>query len=118
MNIGANIEHLLIEQGISRKDFAKQLHVDYSTLCGYIKNRRQPDCETILKMSILLNTSIDSLFGYTSIPYSKDLRYTETESILVSNFRSLSPDMQQLLIRVSLCMPRSSYPEQTIWKKI
>ena len=117
MNIGTNIEQLLIEQGISRKDFAQQLHIDYSTLCGYIRNRRQPDCETILRMSILLNTSIDFLFGCTAIPYPKDLHYTETEGILVSNFRSLSPDMQQLLIRVSICMPRSiTFSEQNIWK--
>lgn len=118
MNIGANIQHLLTQQGISRKDFARQLHIDYSTLCGYIKNRRQPDCETILKISILLNTSTDFLFGCTSMPYPKDLHYTESEDILVSNFRSLSPDMQQLLIHVSLCMPRPSFSEQSIWKKI
>ena len=117
MNIGTNIEQLLIQQGISRKDFARQLHVDYSTLCGYIRNRRQPDCDTILRMSILLNTSIDFLLGSTSIPYPKDLHYTELEDILVSNFRSLSPDMQQLLIRVSICMPRTTtFGEQTIWK--
>ncbi len=117
MNIGANIQLLLTQQGISRKDFAKQLHIDYSTLCGYIRNRRQPDCETILNMSILLNTSIDFLFGCASIPYPKDLHYTEAERILISNFRSLSPDMQQLLISVSVCMPRPSFTEQNIWKK-
>ena len=116
MKIGNNIQTLLTEQGISRKELALQLHIDYSTLCGYIYNRRQPDYETLLKMSILLNTSTDFLIGRTSIRYHKDLSYNEKESTLVNNFRSLPPDMQQLLINFSHSLHNLVLKEEHFWK--
>ena len=116
MKIGNNIKILLTEQGISRKELALQLHIDYSTLCGYISNRRQPDYETLLKMSIILNTSTDFLIGRSSIRYHKDLFYNEKESILINNFRSIPPDMQQLLINISHCLHNLILKEQHFWK--
>ncbi len=116
MNIGTKIQALLTEQGISRNELALQLHIDYSTLCGYIYNRRQPDYETLLNMSIILNTTTDFLIGRTSIRYHRDLLYNEKEGILISNFRSLSPDMQQLLINISHCLHNLVLKEQRFWK--
>lgn len=104
MNIGIRIQTLLEEKELSRSEFARQLHINYSTAAGYIQNRRLPDCETLLQMSILLNTSSDYLIGRTTIRHHRDLYYTENEGILISNFRSLSPDMQQVLINISSCL--------------
>lgn len=116
MNIGARIQTLLTEKGMSRREFAKLLHINYSTVTGYIQNRRLPDCETLLRMSILLNTSTDYLIGRTTIRHHKDLYYSEKEGILISNFRSLSPDMQQILINISGCLHVSDPKEFSIWK--
>ena len=104
MNIGTRLQSLLDEKNMSRSEFARLLHINYSTLTGYMNNRRLPDCETLLTMSILLNTSTDYLIGRTSIRHHKDLYYTKAEGILVSNFRNLSPDMQQILVKISICL--------------
>lgn len=117
MNIGIRIQTLLEEKNISRREFAQLLHVNYSTATGYIQNRRLPDCETLLQMSILLNTSTDYLIGRTTIRHHKDLFYTETEGILISNFRSLSPDMQQILIDISSCLRNAPHREASFWKQ-
>ena len=116
MNIGTRIQILLDEKRISRSEFARLLHINYNTATGYIKNRRLPDCETLFKMSVLLNTSTDYLIGRTTIRHHKDLYYTEKEGILVSNFRNLSPDMQQVLINISACLRTPPVKEYSFWK--
>ena len=116
MNIGSKIQLLLAEQCISRRDFAHQLHISYSTLCGYLHDRRQPDYETLLNISIVLNTSTDFLLGRTTIRHHRDLFYTENEGILINNFRSLSPDMQKLLINISACLHNPVPGENHFWK--
>lgn len=116
MNIGTRIQTLLDEKELSRSEFARLLHINYNTASGYINNRRLPDCETLLKISILLNTSSDYLIGRTTIRHHKDLYYTQKEGILISNFRMLSPDMQQLLIRISACLQTTPNNELSFWK--
>lgn len=117
MNMGIRIQTLLDEKGISRREFARRLNINYSTAAGYIQDRRLPDCETLYKMSILLNTSTDYLIGRTTIRHHKDLYYTESEGILVSNFRNLSPDMQQVLINISSCLRITPQKERSFWKQ-
>lgn len=117
MNMGIRIQTLLDEKGLSRREFARRLNINYSTVTGYLKDRRLPDCETLLKMSILLNTSTDYLIGRTTIRHHRDLYYTEKEGVLVSNFRNLSPDMQQVLINISSCLRFTPHKERTFWKQ-
>lgn len=101
MDIGTRIIALLEAEGISRHEFASRLHISYSTANGYILNRRLPDCEMLFRMADVLNSSSDYLIGRTNIKYYKDLDYSPLESLLVSNFRSLNPEMQALLISLS-----------------
>ena len=117
MNIGTRIQTLLDEQNISRAEFARRLHINYSTAAGYIKNRRLPDCETLFEMSLLLKTSTDYLLGRTNVRHPKDPYYSEQEGTLISNFRNLSPDMQQILINISDCLPKKTLREYSFWKQ-
>ena len=117
MNIGTRLQNLLDEKNISRSEFARLLHINYSTVTGYLNNRRLPDCETLLNMSIILNTSTDYLIGRTTLHFHKDLYYTETEGILVSNFRNLSPDMQQILVNISSCLCKKTLKDYSFWKE-
>lgn len=116
MNIGERITILLEEEGISRREFARRLNINYNTVTGYILNHRLPDCETLLRMSEILNTSSDYLIGRTSIRHRKDLLYSEKEGLLISNFRSLSPDMQTTLINISNCLYKNQRKESLLWK--
>lgn len=119
MNIGKRILTLLEEQGISQQEFAKRLHVNYNTANGYINNRRLPDCETILRMSELLNASTDYIIGRTDIRYSKDLTYAKEEGILLNYYRGLTPDMRRMLVEVSKCLYESQRKEneKQFWRK-
>ena len=117
MNIGTRILILLETEGISRQEFAKRLHISYSTANGYILNRRMPDCEMLRRIADVLNSSSDYLIGRTNLRYDKDLHYSLRESLLIDNFRSLTPDMQELLINISESMYHTQKPTHTIWKK-
>ena len=124
MDVGTRILALLETEGISRQEFADRLHITYSTANGYILNRRLPDCETLLHMAEVLNSSTDYLVGRTNLKYYKDLNYSPDESLLISNFRSLNPEMQNLLIDISESMHQMtkihhsiSNPSLSIWKK-
>ena len=107
MDVGTRILSLLEAEGISRHEFAEQLHISYSTANGYILNRRLPDCEMLFHMADVLHSSSDYLIGRTNLKYYKDLNYSPKESLLISNFRSLNPEMQDLLISISESMYQS-----------
>lgn len=104
MDIGARILSLLESEGISRHEFANRLHISYSTANGYILNRRLPDCEMLFHIADVLHSSSDYLIGRTNLKYYKDLNYSPNESLLISNFRSLNPEMQEVLINISESM--------------
>ena len=121
MDVGTRILMLLEEEGISRHEFAKRLHINYSTANGSILNRRLPDCQMLFHMADVLNSSSDFLIGRTNIKYYKDLNYSPKESLLVSNFRSLNPEMQELLLLISSNIYQMQKQPATmpssIWKK-
>ena len=123
MDVGTRILALLETEGISRQEFADRLHITYSTANGYILNRRLPDCETLLHMAEVLNSSTDYLVGRTNLKYYKDLNYSPSESLLISHFRSLNPELQELLITISESMYQTQRysskgsPHLSIWKK-
>lgn len=108
MNIGARILILMKEQGLSRYEFAQKLHVNYSTVTGYILNRRLPSCEMLFQIADVLNSSSDYLIGRTNLKFPKDLNYSPKEGLLISNFRALDPDMQDMLILISQSMNKKS----------
>lgn len=116
MNIGTRLCILLEEEDISRREFAERLHINYNTANGYIKNRRLPDCQTLFQMAKLLNTSTDYLMGLTNIKHHRDLYYSDSEGHLISNYRSLSPDLQKVLLDISCCLYKSQPKEFSIWK--
>lgn len=125
MDVGARILSLLETEGLSRHEFAKRLHITYNTLNGYILNRRLPDCEILFHMADILNSSSDYLIGRTNLKYYKDLNYSPDEGLLISNFRALNPEMQEVLISISASMYQaqkhaSSPPANqtfSIWKE-
>ncbi len=50
-------------QKINQKDFSKKLGISRSTLSAWETGRYQPDLESLIKISKMLNTSIDILLG-------------------------------------------------------
>ena len=116
MNIGTRILLLLEEQGLSRSEFARRIHVNYSTANGYILNRRMPDCETLSHIATVLDSSTDFLIGRTNIKYYHDLSYSPTESLLIRNFRSLNKDQQDILLNISQSMYQMQRHHSPVFK--
>ena len=51
MQLGARIQQLLDEQGIPQYKLAADLHLNPSTVNGYIRGRRLPDCLTLSEIA-------------------------------------------------------------------
>lgn len=97
---GDKVLELLDEKNISQKEFAKTLNIAQTTLNGYIKNRRQPDFETVKSMAFLLGVSTDYLLDYHEGGNSLSLQ----ELCLISKMRKMSINQQQLLFSIADCI--------------
>lgn len=58
-----NLKRIRIEKGYSQKEFAEKLGVAKSTYCMYESGNREPNVQTIKKISELLNVPTDELLG-------------------------------------------------------
>lgn len=58
-----NLKRIRIEKGYSQKEFAEKLGVAKSTYCMYESGNREPNVQTIKKISKLLNVPTDELLG-------------------------------------------------------
>ena len=55
MDIGSQLRKLLEQDGITQKQLAKDLNISTTTLNGYVKNRRQPDANTVIRLASQYN---------------------------------------------------------------
>ncbi len=55
--------------GITAKDFATQLGINYGTYAGYETQGREPKYDVLCKIATALNVSVDDLLGFTPTPY-------------------------------------------------
>ena len=101
----ARIEELLWEKGITQRQLAAALYLSPTTLNGYIKNRRCPDCETASRIADYLGTSIDYLLGNNCLRHYPSVPLNDRENRLISNYRSLNQHNQYILdeLAISLC---------------
>ncbi|MEV2908679.1 helix-turn-helix transcriptional regulator [Paenibacillus larvae] len=70
---GENMKRVRIEHGLSRKSVAESLEVPYSSLSNWESGAREPDLETLVKISKCLGVSINRLL---SVELSEDLQYS------------------------------------------
>lgn len=97
---GDTVLELLEEKNISQKEFAKSLNIAQTTLNGYIKNRRQPDFDTVKSMAFLLGVSTDYLLDYHNGNNNLSLQ----ELSLITKMRKMSISQQQLLHNIADCI--------------
>ncbi len=98
MEIGHRLLSLLEEEGITQKELAKSLNLSPSTLNGYIKNRRQPDATTLIRLVSYFDTTTDYLYGMTSLKEAPSSPYSAEERHLISIYRSISDEKKALFI--------------------
>lgn len=104
MAFGDKVLELLEEKEISQKDFAHTLNIAPTTLNGYIKNKRQPDFETVKSMAFILDVSIDYLLDY----HKDESDFTLQELSLIEKMRKMSNEQKQILIDLANCIIKSN----------
>lgn len=61
MNCGKNMKYFRVKAGLSQKEAASRLGINYYQLCNYEINRSEPNLDTLVNMSYLYNVSVDTL---------------------------------------------------------
>lgn len=104
MQLGARIQELLTEQGITQRRLATDLHLNPNTVNGYIRGRRYPDCATLSAIAAYLNTNVDYLLGNSTIKIYPHLSLSANETFLLNNYRSMSPEQKHVLEELSAAL--------------
>ncbi|BAL84253.1 putative transcriptional regulator [Selenomonas ruminantium subsp. lactilytica TAM6421] len=65
MSFQNNLRQYREKLGITAKDFAAQLGINYGTYAGYETQGREPKYNVLCKIAAALNVSIDDLIGHT-----------------------------------------------------
>ena len=97
MGIGERLEGLLEDWDLTQKQLARDLHIEASTLNGYIKGKRSPDYDTLIRMAQYFGVSTDYLLGVTNIRKGSGEAGTVRENELVGLYRDMMPENQDLL---------------------
>ena len=101
MAFGDNLLNLLEERELSQKDFASMLNIAKTTLNGYIKNKHEPDFETIKSMATALQVTTDQLLEHhPTYPLSRQ------ESLLITRLRQMSPEQQNIIFDLAMVITK------------
>lgn len=102
MEIGKIISKLRNERGLTQRELAKILGVSNGAIGMWETQKREPDLDTVKKMTSFFNVTADYLIGNEQIPLdnSKIGRITVEEEKLLNGFRKLSGDDQEELIGI------------------
>ena len=98
LDIGRQLRNLLDQERISQKELAKALNISDSTLSGYVKNRRQPDAKTVIRIASYFHTTTDYIYGLTSVRDPITIPYNAEERHLVNIYRAIPEDKRPLYI--------------------
>lgn len=66
-----NLKQLREQTGLTAKEFAKSIHIGYTTYMGYENYGAWPSQENLLKIASALNVSIDDLLGVQQTKFDK-----------------------------------------------
>ncbi len=86
ISIGNRIKEKQEEHHFKQKEIVEKTGISKSAMSNYISGNRVPDTETILKLSYILETSVEWLLTGKST----NENYTEEERDIIKNFRELS----------------------------
>lgn len=101
MKFSTILENLLEERNLTQRQLATQLHIAPSTLNGYLRQDREPDFDTLIRLAEFFEVSIDFLLGVTDIrrPSHSPQCYDDTEEDLLETYRRLGPQEKTYLIK-------------------
>lgn len=99
-NFAMNLKKFRKQKGYSQVKLAKYINYGSTAIANYENNRNEPSFDTLIELAHILGITTDELLG---VPYRSD------EQQLLSDYKKLSPEDQQLisgLIKSLLCSTR------------
>lgn len=91
------------QNNLTQREFAEKLSVSHGAIGMWETGKRDPDIETLIKMSDFFGVSIDYLIGHTNEPYAVSTpatadEYSDEEKRIIAAYRTLSAGMQEYML--------------------
>ena len=93
MKLGDNLKELLEQHDMTQKQLALELDITPAALGNYIRNIREPDYITLIRIADYFHVSTDFLLSHKN-----NSPITSDEEMLLRVFRSLSADQKEIFI--------------------
>ena len=95
MKLGDNLKELLEKHDMTQKQLALELDITPAALGNYIRNIREPDYTTLIRIADYFQVSTDFLFNH-----KHNSPITHDEETLLRIFRSLSVEQKEIYIEL------------------
>ena len=99
-----NLKNLREEAGISQKSLAEAIGVSQQSINKYENHNIEPDIETLIRIAVYFNTSVDYLIGHTDVRRKIEIVHAydlnQSESDLIESYRKLSQKQKECVITV------------------
>ena len=79
------------------------LNIAKTTLNGYIKNKHEPDFETVKAIASALHVSTDHLLGYT-----ESFSLSKQELLLIERLRKMSAEQQNVIYDLAMVIEKKT----------
>jgi transcriptional regulator with XRE-family HTH domain len=86
------------EREMTQKDLAQALHLSPSSVGMYEQGRRDPDPETLEKMALIFDVSIDFLVGRSSVRSDAEEHMPKDLRLILRGAEHLPPADRQFII--------------------
>lgn len=97
------LKDLRLEKKLIQKELGCKLGISLSSISMYERGERQPDLETLIKISKFFNVTTDYLLGLTDIPNYEKMpnqhqitNLTKNENELLEIFRRMDSERDQI----------------------
>lgn len=95
------LKQLRTSKKMLQKDVASLLGIDRTTYAKYESGASEPNYETLLKLAEIFGVSTDYILGRDEKkPTVQDDGLTEGERALMKQFRQLTPEQQDMVLRM------------------
>ena len=91
------IKELRIEKGLLQSDVAKYLGKSERIVGFYERGERDPNTDTLIKLSELFNVSIDYILGKSDIKVSQKVNLNDIDIAFASGIKGLNKENQETL---------------------
>lgn len=98
MNFSDNLKSHRMQLGLSNKEFANKIGINYHTYIGYEAGRREPNYKTLCQIAETLQISTDQLLGYGPTDIERTVSFLRQQGWdIVKNEPDGNPDHDMLV---------------------